>query len=47
MNLKKQGDSKHSMALVLVELHGLKFVNDSLGTLRRRYVINKGCSKIK
>ena len=23
---------KHSMALVLVELHGLKFVNDSLGT---------------
>ena len=23
---------KHSIALVLVELHGLKFVNDSLGT---------------
>ena len=34
--LEEARNLKHSMVLVLVELHGLKFVNDSLGTFRRR-----------
>ena len=43
----KQGRLKHSIALVLVELHGLKFVNDSLGHSVGDTLLIQGCSKIK